>query len=55
MISHERGLYFIAGGILFKRLFENVTYHPQSVFFYDATVLSRPKLTHILLQFCVRF
>ena len=51
MISHERGLYFIAGGITF----ENVTYRPQAIFFYDVTVLSSPKLTFILLQFCIKF
>ena len=45
MISTERGLYFIAGGITFKRLFENVVYRPKSIFFYDTTVLSKPKFT----------
>ena len=51
MISHERDLYFIAGGITFKRLFENVIYHLKSVFFYDTTVLSRPELTFCCLAF----
>ena len=31
MISHERGLYIIVG-ITFTRLFENVIYHPKSIF-----------------------
>ena len=33
MILHERGLYFIAGGITFERLFENVTYIALSLYF----------------------
>ena len=37
MISHERGLYVIAGGITFTQLFENVIYRPKSIFFYDTT------------------
>ena len=45
------GLYFIAGGITFQWLFENVIYCIKSVLFYDTTVLSRPKLTFCPLAF----
>ena len=38
MISHERGLYVIAGGIKFTRLFEKFIYRRKSVFFYVTTV-----------------
>ena len=38
MISHERGLYVITGGITFTQLFENVICRPKSIFFYDSTV-----------------
>ena len=38
MISHGRGLYVIAGGITFTRLFDNVIYRPKSIFFYDTKV-----------------
>ena len=38
MISHERGLYVIAGGITITQLFENVIYCHKSIYFYDATV-----------------
>ena len=51
IISHERGLYFIAGGITLKRLFENGIYRPKTVFLYDTTVLSRPKITFYPLAF----
>ena len=51
MISHERGLYFIVVGKTFKRLFENVIYRIKSVFFYDTTVLSKPKPTFCPLAF----
>ena len=46
MISHERGLYVIAGGITFTRLFENVIYRPKSIF--STIPQSRPKLTFYL-------
>ena len=38
MILHERGLYVIAGGITFTRIFENVICCPKSIFFYDTKV-----------------
>ena len=41
MISHERGLYVITGGITFTQLFENVICRPKSIFFYDTTVKTK--------------
>ena len=38
MISHERGLYVIVGGITFTQLFENVIYRPKSIVFYNTTI-----------------
>ena len=49
MILHERGLYFKAGGITFKQLFEHVMCNYK--FFNGTTALSRPKLTFYFLAF----
>ena len=39
MISHERGLYVIAGGITFTRLFENVQVYFSSLLEFSGYII----------------
>ena len=55
MILHEKDLSFIAGGIKFSRLFENVIYRPKSIFSTIPQYCLDQSLLFILLQFCIKY